>query len=153
MFNQRWQRGRSTKYIRQAYQRSRQEKFCPHAEEKTFSETNQLCFFTCAAIAECFMLEQGLSAVVQMLLLRSGIESNPGPTKEDDSPCCNASQHFNRVKNTMTKAQNSFQSKVTPDTLSKKVIEIEETGICLTFNLLKLNTCFAAFKLYCSMVG
>ena len=68
-------------------------------------------------------------AVIQMLLVRSGIETNPGPTTtEDDSPCCNASQHFNRVKNTMAKAQNNFQSKVTQDTLSKKVIELEETG-------------------------
>ena len=74
------------------------------------------------------MLERALSAVVQMLLLRSGIETNPGPTIENDSPCCNASQHFNRVKNTIAKAKNNFKSKVTPDTLSKRVIEIEETG-------------------------
>ena len=135
MFDQRWQRGRSTKNIKQAPQRSKQEKCCPHAEKKTFSETNQLCFFTCFALAECVMLERALAAVVQMLLLRSGIETNPGPTKDEDSPCCNASQHFNRVKNSIAKAQNSFQSKVTPDTLSKKVIEIEETGNGLIFIL------------------
>ena len=80
-----------------------------------------------------------------MLLIRSGIETNPGPTNGDDSPCCNASQHFNRVKNTIAKAQNNFKSKVTPDTLSKKVIEIEETGNDLTFNLLLLNNRFTAF--------
>ena len=65
----------------------------------------------------------------EMLLVRSGIETNPGPTSPADSSCCNAFQHFKRVKNQMKKAQESFQSKVTQDTLTKKVIEIEETGI------------------------
>ena len=73
-------------------------------------------------------MERAIIAVVQMLLVRSGIETNPGPTNGDDSPCCNASQHFNRVKNTMAKIQRNFKTKVTSDTLSKKVIEIEETG-------------------------
>ena len=131
MFDQRWQRGRSRKKIGQASERSRQERFCPYAEKGsrvTCIDPNYLCFFTRAALAECLMLERALSAVVQMLLLRSGIETNPGPTNENNSPCCNASQHFNRVKNTIAKAQQNFQSKVTSDTLNKKVIEIEETG-------------------------
>ena len=81
------------------------------------------------------MLERAIIAVVQMLLVRSGIETNPGPTNGNNSACCNASQHFNRVKNTIVKAQNNFHSKVTQDTLSKKVIDIETTGNYLIFIL------------------
>ena len=134
LFDQRWQRGRST---RQTRQESKQESCCRHPGKGDHIEASQLKFVTCVAISECFMLERAVIAVVQMLLVRSGIETNPGPTNGNDSPCCNASQHFNRVKNTMTKVQNNFQSKVTPDTLSKKVIEIKETGNYLIFILLK----------------
>ena len=132
MFDQSWQRGRATRNLRQTLHRSKEEMFCPHAEKGstrgTFIATNELCFLTCVALSECIMLERALIAVLKMALVRSGIETNPGPTNEIDSPCCNASQHFNRVKNTMAKAQTNFQSKVTTDTLSKKVIQIEETG-------------------------
>ena len=88
---------------------------------------------TVSSSVKCLLLERAVTAVVQMLLVRSGIETNPGPTNGNDSPCCNASQHFNRVKNTIAKAKHSFQSKVNPDTLSRKVIEIEETGIHIIF--------------------
>ena len=84
-------------------------------------------------------------AVVQMLLVRSGIETNPGPTNGNDFPCCQANQHFNRVKNTIVKAQNNFQSKVTQETLSKKVIDIEETGNYKIFiYILQYALCFIA---------
>ena len=65
-----------------------------------------------------------------MLLVRAGIETNPGPTtiSSTSSPCCKAYQHFRRVKNTIEKAHENFKSKVTDETLTKKVIEIEETG-------------------------
>ena len=63
-----------------------------------------------------------------MLLVRAGIETNPGPTIPTSSVCCNAYQHFKRVKNTIEKTQNNFQSKATQETLTNKVIEIEETG-------------------------
>ena len=126
LFDQRRQRGRSTKTLRQSRQEPKQESCCSHPGKDDVIEGSQLKLFTCV---ECLMLERAMIAVIQMLLVRSGIETNPGPTTTgDDSPCCNASQHFNRVKNTITKARDSFQSKVTPDTLSKKVIEIEETG-------------------------
>ena len=129
LFDQRRQRGRSTKTLRQSRQEPKQESCCSHPGKDDVIEGSQLKLFTCVAVSECFMLERAMIAVIQMLLVRSGIETNPGPTTTgDDSPCCNASQHFNRVKNTMAKAQNNFQSKVTQDTLSKKVIEIEETG-------------------------
>ena len=86
-------------------------------------------FLTCTAAYECFLLEQAIFTVVQMLLLQAGIESNPGPTSLTSSPCgCNASQHFNRVKNVIAEAQGSFQSKITQDTLTKKAVEIHETG-------------------------
>ena len=129
LFDQRWERGRS----RQTCQESKQESFCSCPGKGDHIEASQLKFFTCVAVSECLLLERAVIAVVQMLLIRSGIETNPGPTNGDDSPCCNASQHFNRVKNTMSKTQNNFKSKVAPDTLSKKVIEIEETGYWLLF--------------------
>ena len=132
LFDQRWERGRSTKTLRQSRQEPKQESCCSHPGKDDGIEGSQLKFFTCV---ECLILERAMIAVIQMLLVRSGIETNPGPTNGDDSPCCNASQHFNRVKNTIVKAQNNFQSKVTPDTLSKKVIEIEETGNGLIFIL------------------
>ena len=119
LFDQRWERGRS----RQTCQESKQESFCSCPGKGDHIEASQLKF----------LLELAIIAVVQMLLVRSGIETNPGPTNGNDSPCCNASQHFNRVKNTIAKAKHSFQSKVNPDTLSRKVIEIEETGIHIIF--------------------
>ena len=143
LFDQRWQRGRST---RQTRQKPKQERFCSRGD---YIEASQLKFFMCVAVSECLLLEQAIIAVVQMLLVRSGIETNPGTTNGHDFPCCNASQHFNRVKNKMTKVQNNFQSKVTQDTLSKTVIEIEETGNYLSFNLLPLNNGFSAFHLCC----
>ena len=129
LFDQRRQRGRSTKTLRQSRQEPKQESCCSHPGKGDVIEASQL-----KLMSECLMLERAMIAVIQMLLVRSGIETNPGPTTTgDDSPCCNASQHFNRVKNTMAKAQINFQSKVAPDSLSKKVIEIEETGYWLFF--------------------
>ena len=89
---------------------------------------SQLHFLTCLAASECFMLEATLFTIIQMLLEMSGIETNPGPTTPTSSACCNASQHFNRVKNTIAEAKNKFRSKVAQDTLTKKVLEVEETG-------------------------
>ena len=131
MFDQRRQRGRA-KQNEKTHQRSKQKSICLHAGKASTTPQgtcHQLRLFMCVALSECLLLERALSAVVQMLLLRAGIESNPGPTDGNNSPpCCNASQHFNRVKNTIAKAKQNFKSKVTPDTLSKKIIEIEETG-------------------------
>ena len=42
-------------------------------------QPNILHFLTTAAAVQCFMLERVIAAIVQMLLVRSGIETNPGP--------------------------------------------------------------------------
>ena len=84
--------------------------------------------FALFTVTGCFLLEQAIFTVVQMLLVRSGIETNPGPKSSNNPLCCMAYQHFKRVNNTIEKTQNDFQSKVNCDTLTKKVIEIEETG-------------------------
>ena len=76
-------------------------------------------------------LEFAISGIIQMLLVMSGIETNPGPS---DTECCNASQHFNRVKRVIADAQKNFRSKVQPDTLTKPVIEIYEAGVCMFLN-------------------
>ena len=88
-------------------------------------EATELCYLTSAAFSGYFLLEQAIFTIVQILLIRSGVETNPGPTSQT---CCLAYQHFKRVKNTIEKAQNNFKSKINDDTLTKKVIEIEETG-------------------------
>ena len=93
-------------------------------------EATELCYLTSAAFSGYFLLEQAIFTIIRMLLVRSGVETNPGPTSQT---CCLAYQHFKRVKNTIEKAQNNFNSKVTGDTLKKKVIEIEETGGELAF--------------------
>ena len=85
-------------------------------------------FFICLAVSKYLALERALTAIIQMLLIMSGIETNPGPATENSGPCCNASQHFNRVKNSIKKNKNNFQSKIVPGSLSKKVIAVEETG-------------------------
>ena len=92
-------------------------------------------FLTCTAAYECFLLEQAIFTVVQMLLLQAGIESNPGPTNPTE--CCNTSQHFNKVRNVIAEAQRSFKSKVAQDTLTKKVVDIQETGsFCIIISFL-----------------
>ena len=85
----------------------------------------EVFFLTSIAVSGCILLEQAIFTIVPILLIRSGIETKPGPTSQT---CCLAYQHFKRVKNTIEKVQNNFKSKVTDDTLTKKVIEIEETG-------------------------
>ena len=138
LFDQMRKRGRAAKTLKN--------NVCPHTEQKPttaecFVEEKKAKLFACFAISVWFTLERAVTAVVQMLLLRSGIERNPGPTNEnnyetnpipknENKPfCCNASQHFNRVKNTIAKTQKKFQSKVLADSLSKRVIEVEETGL------------------------
>ena len=137
-FDQLKKRGRTEKTLKN--------NVCPHAHKKqraadSSAEEQKVKLFACFAISVWFTLERAVTAVVQMLLLRSGIERNPGPTNEnnyetnpipknENKPfCCNASQHFNRVKNTIAKTQKKFQSKVLADSLSKRVIEVEETGL------------------------
>ena len=73
-------------------------------------------------------LEFAISGIIQMLLVLSGIETNPGPASATDTTCCNAGQHVNRVKKVIADVQNNFRSKVGPDTLTKPVIEIHEAG-------------------------
>ena len=91
---------------------------------KDLNET-EVFFLTSITVSGCILLEQAIFTIVQILLIRSGVETNPGPTSQT---CCLAYQHFKRVKNTIEKAHNNFKSKVSDDTLTKKVIEIEETG-------------------------
>ena len=130
IFNQRWQRGR----CRQSVREKGKETHCPHMGTelkkglKDLNET-EVFFLTSIAVSGCIILEQAIFTIVQILLIRSGVETNPGPTSQT---CCLAYQHFKRVKNTIEKAQNNFKSKITDDTLTKKVIEIEETGRVLT---------------------
>ena len=144
LFDQLRKRGRAAKTLKN--------NVCPHANKKQraadcSTEEQNVKLFACFAISVWFTLERAVAAIVQMLLVRSGIETNPGPTNENNpdhhssfetkpgpanennSICCNASQHFNRVKKTIAKTQKNFESKVLPDSLSKKVIEIEETGM------------------------
>ena len=80
----------------------------------------------------CSKLEFAFSSIIKILLVRSGIETNPGPptTTTTTTWCCTASQQFNRVKRKITEVQGSFQSSVGRDTLTSAVIEIEESGIC-----------------------
>ena len=145
LFDQKWQRGRRHKRTRETYKGDRH---CSHIGEgptnllgdviraTQLRSTNKmgdigathLHFLTSVAAFECLLLELAIFTIVQMLLVKAGIETNPGPTSPTSSVCCNAYQHFRRVENTIEKAQNNFQSKVTQDTLTKKVIEIEETG-------------------------
>ena len=81
-------------------------------------------------------LELAVSGIIQMLLVLSGIETNPGPTNPTGSgpasatnaTCCNAKQHFNRVKKVIAEVQENFQTKIGPDTLTKPLIEIHEAG-------------------------
>ena len=74
-------------------------------------------------------LEFAFSSIIKILLVRSGIETNPGPpTTTTTTWCCTASQQFNRVKRKITEVQGSFQSSVGRDTLTSAVIEIEESG-------------------------
>ena len=128
------QRGRTRQRLHQRCSGSHQNRHISNIGDWTTSslgriEATKLFSLTCIAASGCFLLEQAIFSVVQMLLVRSGIETNPGPTTPTSSSCCNASQHFNRVKNTIVGAEKSFRSKVTLDTLTKKVVEIEETGI------------------------
>ena len=128
LFDQKYQRGRTRK-------REHQDRQCcsPHAGEDPTKKTRdieatKLHFLTSVVASGCLLLEQAIFTVVQMLLVRAGIETNPGPTSPTNPTCCNAFQHFKRVRNTIGKAKENFKSKVTQDTLTKKVIEIEETG-------------------------
>ena len=124
MFDGKFKRGRAT---------TRNEKPCNHIEKGllakgSLTEKSKIRFFICLAVSKYLALERALIAIIQMLLIMSGIETNPGPMTENNAPCCNASQHFNRVKNSIKKNKNNFQSKIVPGSLSKKVIEVEETG-------------------------
>ena len=81
-------------------------------------------------------LEFAIAGIIQMLLVMSGIEKNPGPANPpgsgpasaSDTTCCNAGQHLNRVKRVITDVQKNFRTKVGPDTLTKPVIQIHEAG-------------------------
>ena len=143
LFDKRWQRGRARR--KTGSRETSSTKCCPLGEvgapnEEASIESSQLHLLTCAAVSECLLVEQAIFTIVQMLLVRSGIETNPGPpTTSNPSPCCNAIQHFNRVKNTMAEVQNNFQSKVAQDTLTKQVIEVKETGNIGWFSCLLLN--------------
>ena len=97
---------------------------CPSGSYESNNKKEKNVFFmTCIAAFECIMLEYILSLVVRMLLIRSGIETNPGPF------CCSAGQHFNRVNKTRKTVKEKFQSRLTQTTLTSKTIEIVETGI------------------------
>ena len=79
----------------------------------------------------CSKLEFAFSRIIKILLVRSGIETNPGPpTTTTTTWCCTASQQFNRVKRKITEVQGSFQSSVVRDTLTSDVIGVEESGTC-----------------------
>ena len=113
--NHDWQRGRRRKRDRDLEQKS-----C--CAEEVYSRARNIHYLICSTALECMTIEFALASVVQMLLIRSGIETNPGPS------CCSASSHFKRVSNSIATAERSFQSRLTPSTLSDKNIEIVETG-------------------------
>ena len=116
-----WQRGRRKK-------RDKETKQKPCCTEEAQSRARNIHFLICSTAVGCVTIEYALTSVVQMLLIRSGIETNPGPTCSSVK-ACSVSQHFNRVKNSIETAEKDFQSKRTPTTLSEKNIEIVETGI------------------------
>ena len=142
-FDQLRKRGRAAKTLKN--------NVCPHANKNQRAadcrtEEQKVKLFACFAISVWFTLERAVTAIVRMLLVRSGIETNPGPTNENDpdhssfetkpgpanennSICCSASQHFKGVKNRIARTQKNFESKILPDSLSKKVIEVVETGM------------------------
>ena len=138
LFDQRWRRGRGRQRNRPKCQRSCEDHHCRFVENGIENETRNpireapIHLLLSVAASECLLAEAlgVIFTVVQMLLVRAGIETNPGPTtiSSTSSPCCKAYQHFRRVKNTIEKAHENFKSKVTDETLTKKVIEIEETG-------------------------
>ena len=78
----------------------------------------------------CSKLEFAFSGIIKILLVRSGVETNPGPPTTTTTWCCTASQQFNRVKRKISEVQGNFQSSVERDTLTSAVIEIEESGTC-----------------------
>ena len=139
MFSEKWQRGRSRKKLRRQCKETQCNEYFSHVGEgltnlmKDVITPKKLHFLASVAISGCLLLEQAIFTIVQMLLARAGIETNPGPTNPTSSPCCNAYQHFKRVTNTIEKAQDNFQSKATQDTLTKKVIEISETSKYFSF--------------------
>ena len=73
-------------------------------------------------------LQFAIFGIIQMLLVMSGIETNPGPASATDTTCCYTGQHCNRVKRVIADVQMNFRTKVAPDTLTKPVIEIHEAG-------------------------
>ena len=113
--NHDWQRGRRKKRDKDLEQKS-----C--CAEEVYSRARNIHYLICSTALECMTIEFALASVVQMLLIRSGIETNPGPS------CCSASLHFKRVNNSIATAERNFQSRLTPSTLSDKNIEIVETG-------------------------
>ena len=130
LFDQKSQRGRAGRKITKQCNGTNEDRNCSRNDGRLSSrtineETRTLYFLTSIAASGCLLMEQAIFTIVQILLVRSGVETNPGPTSQT---CCLAYQHFKRVKNTIEKAQNNFKSKITDDTLTKKVIEIEETG-------------------------
>ena len=84
--------------------------------------------FTRLASSNLSLFESVVFSIIQMLLVMSGIETNPGPTNPANLQCCNAVQHFNRVKKAITGAQKIFASKLSADIITRKVIEVDETG-------------------------
>ena len=126
---EKWDRGRTKTRRTQ----TRQSKCCALEWKKSGDvessiDTTSLHLLTCVAVSECISLEYAMSSIVLMLLVLSGIETNPGPP----ATCCSASQHFRRVNDTIRSAQQKFQSKITQNTLTQKIIEVDVAG---TFEL------------------
>ena len=137
LFHIKMQRGRSPNGKTQECKCTHPQIMCSKNVEGKVNNSTHLHFFTCAAVFESLVLEQAIFSVVQMLLRRAGIETNPGPPAPPSSSCCNAGQHFNQVKNTIDRARGSFKSKVDQHTLTRKAVEIEETGqICIPLSFL-----------------
>ena len=134
LFDQKSQRGRTGRKIRKQCKGTNEYRNCSNNDKWPSSmtvneKTRNIHLLTSIAASGCLLMEQAIFTIVQILLVRSGVETNPGPASHT---CCLAYQHFKRVKNTIEKAHNNFKSKVSDDTLTKKVIEIEETGRVLT---------------------
>ena len=69
------QRGRARRGNTQKNQRQ----CCKSSERRSKSvETENLYLFTCLAVSECIWSALTAAAIVQMLLIRAGIEMNPG---------------------------------------------------------------------------
>ena len=80
LLHQMCQRGKSKECQAQNCQEIHPEDCARGGPTKRIQQSLLLDFLTGATAMQPFMLERAVAAIIQMLLVRSGIETNPGPT-------------------------------------------------------------------------